>query len=201
MRRPLLRPERDDHGTTYTSLSASPATEGRHESVAVASVHTSGVVLRRYRTSGRDLSPALDLDVRILKTALACVIIKPGEAVVRQVAAASFSSQTVPCFSIAHITRTRKWSVAASVIFFYCRSPRWERSRKPWTVGKRPNPTAIEVCACACELRTPKHSRTLPDWSRYCAAKSLIYLLSGLFRCPSNMGKTLPSCPEADHDF
>ena len=46
MRKPLSRPEQDEHGTSQTSIRHHPRGAERHKSYAVAPIHTGGVALR-----------------------------------------------------------------------------------------------------------------------------------------------------------
>jgi hypothetical protein len=87
--------------------SASSAKAERHERVCGCSHSHQRRRNAPCRTPGCNLSPALDLDVNPLNHLFAYVIINPGEAAIGYLAKARFSSQTVPRFSMAHITRTR----------------------------------------------------------------------------------------------
>ena len=46
MRKPLSRPEQDDHGTTQTSIRHHPQLRSAMKEYAVAPIHTSGVAMR-----------------------------------------------------------------------------------------------------------------------------------------------------------
>jgi hypothetical protein len=66
MRKPLSRPEQDDHGTSQTSIRHHPQQRSAMKEYAVAPIHTGGVANAPCRSSGCNLSPALDLDVKAL---------------------------------------------------------------------------------------------------------------------------------------
>ena len=87
--------------------SASPAIAERHERECGCSHLHQRRCVAPWRTPGCNLSPALDLDVSPLSIIRDYVTHSPGGAVLGYLARARFSSQTVPRFSMAHITRTR----------------------------------------------------------------------------------------------
>ncbi len=63
-RKPLSRPEQDDHGTTQTSNRHHPQKAERHERVCSCSHSHHRRRNAPCRTSGCNLSPAVDLDVK-----------------------------------------------------------------------------------------------------------------------------------------
>ena len=57
MRKPLSRPEQDDHGTTQTSIRHHPPRQSAMREYAVAPIHTDGVALRHVGPRDATLVP------------------------------------------------------------------------------------------------------------------------------------------------